>query len=81
MKRFRISTLMLLIAIVAFCLALGLQQYRANQRDAEFRRMVIELFTGSNESTLSEEVLIRFYHASETRAAQADAERLGSDSK
>ena len=36
--RLRIGTLMLLIVIVALCIALGIQQRRAAHREAELRR-------------------------------------------
>ena len=37
MKRFRLSTLMLLIVIAALCVALVVQQRRATRREAEQR--------------------------------------------
>ena len=36
--RFRISTLMLLIVILALCIALGIQGRRAAHREAELQR-------------------------------------------
>jgi hypothetical protein len=37
MKRFRLSTLMLLIVIAALCVALVVQQQRASRREAELQ--------------------------------------------
>jgi hypothetical protein len=42
MKRFRLSTLMLLIVIAALCVALVVQQRQASRREAELRVRMAE---------------------------------------
>ena len=41
--RLRIGTLMLLIVIVALCIALGIQERRAAHREAELRAKIAEM--------------------------------------
>jgi hypothetical protein len=43
MKRFRLSTLLLLVVIVALCFALGVQDRRAARREAELRAKIAKL--------------------------------------
>src|SRR3954470_17051687 len=43
MKRFRLSTLLLLVVIAALCFALGVQDRRAARRDAELRAKIAQL--------------------------------------
>jgi hypothetical protein len=43
MKRFRLSTLLLLVVIAALCFALGAQDRRAARRDAELRAKIARL--------------------------------------
>lgn len=44
MRRFRLSTLLLLIVIAALCIALVVQQHRADRREVEARREILERF-------------------------------------
>ncbi len=44
MRRFRLSTLLLLIVITALCIALVVQQHRADRREVEAKREVLEEF-------------------------------------
>ena len=44
MKRFRLSTLLLLIVIAALCIALVVQQDRAARREVEAKREILETY-------------------------------------
>jgi hypothetical protein len=44
MTRFRLSTLLLLIVIAALCIALVVQQHRADRREVEVKREVLERY-------------------------------------
>jgi hypothetical protein len=43
MKRFRLSTLLLLVVVVALCFGLGVQERRAARREAELRARISQL--------------------------------------